>query len=42
MDNFHNYNTPMIDIDELNSEEVVKTQKKFEVYQKILEKCHYK
>ena len=42
MDNFHNFNTPMINIDELHDKEREKTSRKFEVYQKILEKCHNK
>ena len=42
MDNFHNFNTPMINIDELHDKEREKTSRKFEVYRKILEKCHNK
>ena len=42
MDNFHNFNTPMLNIDELHDKEREKTSRKFEVYQKILEKCHNK
>ena len=42
MDNFHNFNTPMINIDELHDREREKTSRKFEVYRKILEKCHNK
>ena len=42
MDNFHNFNTPMINIDELHDKEREKTTRKFEVYRKILEKCHNK
>ena len=42
MDNFHNFNTPMLNIDELHQKDQEKTTRKFEVYQKILEKCHNK
>jgi hypothetical protein len=42
MDNFHNFNTPMINIDELHDKEREKTSRKFEVYRKILDKCHNK
>jgi len=42
MDNFHNFNTPMLNIDELHEKEQEKTKRKFEVYRKILEKCHNK
>ena len=42
MDNFHNFNTPMLNIDELHDKEREKTTRKFEVYRKILEKCHNK
>ena len=42
MDNFHNFNTPMLNIDELHDKEREKTSRKFEVYRKILEKCHNK
>jgi len=42
MDNFHNFNTPMLNIDDLHQKDQEKTTRKFEVYQKILEKCHNK
>ena len=42
MDNLHNFNTPMLNIDDLHQKDQEKTTRKFEVYQKILEKCHNK